>query len=224
MGDYYIYKHTFPNGKIYIGITQQQPEKRWQRGIGYLNKNKEGKYHQQYMARAVIKYDWDDIKHEILFSGLIKEEAEIKEQELIAFYKSDNREFGYNLEKGGRVHRVSNETKEKMSKSRKGKPHTEEWNKKISKSNKGKISPFKGKHRSEETKKKISESTKGKVKTGKKSTKPVICVETGIIYESAAEVERQLNIRHENIARACKNNWTAGGYHWRYYIAENVAA
>ena len=43
-----------------------------------------------------------------------------------------------------------------------GKPHTEEWNKKISKSNKGKISPFKGKPLSEETKKKISESTKGK--------------------------------------------------------------
>lgn len=30
-----VYKHTFPNGKVYIGITGQEPYKRWKYGNGY---------------------------------------------------------------------------------------------------------------------------------------------------------------------------------------------
>lgn len=29
---YSVYKHTFPNGKVYIGMTGQEPEKRWANG------------------------------------------------------------------------------------------------------------------------------------------------------------------------------------------------
>ena len=25
--NYFVYKHTFPNNKVYIGITQQEPKK-----------------------------------------------------------------------------------------------------------------------------------------------------------------------------------------------------
>ena len=28
MSEYSVYKHTFPNGKVYIGITKQNPLKR----------------------------------------------------------------------------------------------------------------------------------------------------------------------------------------------------
>ena len=31
--NYYVYKHTFPNNKVYIGITQQEPQKRWKNGL-----------------------------------------------------------------------------------------------------------------------------------------------------------------------------------------------
>ena len=35
MREYSVYKHTFPNGKVYIGITKQNPLKRWRNGTGY---------------------------------------------------------------------------------------------------------------------------------------------------------------------------------------------
>lgn len=45
----------------------------------------------------------------------------------------------------------------------------------------------------------------------------VVCVELGIVYESAAEAARQLNICSSHIGSVCRGNRsTAGGYHWRY--------
>lgn len=105
--NYYVYKHTFPNGKVYIGITSLKPEYRWNNGKGYLKKTKDDKYDQPLIAYAINKYGWDNIEHEILFKGLSKKAAELKEIELISQYKSDNREFGYNLEKGGNIHRYN---------------------------------------------------------------------------------------------------------------------
>ena len=66
--NYFVYKHTFPNNKVYIGITQQQPEKRWKNGLGYDS-------HQEIMKRAIKKYGWNNIKHDILFQNLSKDEA-----------------------------------------------------------------------------------------------------------------------------------------------------
>ena len=30
-----VYRHTSPSGKVYVGITTQNPEARWQYGNGY---------------------------------------------------------------------------------------------------------------------------------------------------------------------------------------------
>jgi hypothetical protein len=44
---------------------------------------------------------------------------------------------------------------------------------------------------------------------------PCRCVETGEIYYSAKEAEKQTGIAANNIGRACKKaTRTAGGYHW----------
>lgn len=64
---YCVYKHTTPNGKVYIGITRRNPITRWQNGNGY-------KRNKHFMG-AILKYGWDNIKHEILFSGLTEQEA-----------------------------------------------------------------------------------------------------------------------------------------------------
>lgn len=32
---YCVYKHTGPTGKVYIGITKRNPQKRWNSGRGY---------------------------------------------------------------------------------------------------------------------------------------------------------------------------------------------
>ena len=115
---YCVYKHTFPNGKVYIGITCKKPEYRWNHGCGYTAKRDNGEYHQPYIARAILKYGWGNVEHEILFSGLTKEEAERKEIKLIEEYKSNQPEFGYNIQNGGKSNGVhSKETKRKISES-----------------------------------------------------------------------------------------------------------
>lgn len=196
MKDYYVYKHTFPNGKVYIGITCQKPKARWANGNGYLQVMKNGKYRQPLMARAVIKYGWDNILHEILFSGLTKEEAECKEKELIAEYKSDNPEFGYNIQHGGDVGRHSEETKRKMSEAAKGRKLTAE------------------------DRRKISEAKMGKPAVNRKA---VMCIETESIYSSASQAQKITGIRH--IGEACNGKLeTAGGLHWKWYIEESNAA
>ena len=45
-------------------------------------------------------------------------------------------------------------------------------------------------------------------------------IETGKIYWGAREMERQLGIKHNNIAKAIRNGTQAGGYHWQYVDLE----
>ena len=58
MGDYVVYKHTSPSGKVYIGITGQDIHRRWRN-------NGEG-YRGQLFYNAIKKYGWENISHEIL--------------------------------------------------------------------------------------------------------------------------------------------------------------
>lgn len=182
MGSYSVYKHTAPNGKIYIGITSQQPTKRWGNGFNYHN--------QKYFYSAIEKYGWSNIKHEVLFSALTKEDAELKEIELISLYKSNNREYGYNIDNGGKSKgRCSEETKKLISatqkgriqtqatiqkriKSRKGYRHSAETISKISSSNKGKKISFEQIEtiRTCRTGTKLSEDTKTKISDGVKKS------------------------------------------------------
>ena len=83
--------------------------------------------------------------------------------ELIFLTKSEHMRL-HHLDK-----QLSEDTRKKMSESRKGKPsgmngkhHSTEARKKMSESKKGKPSGMKGKHLSEETRKKISDSKNGK--------------------------------------------------------------
>ena len=118
MGDT-VYKHTSPSGKVYIGITKRKPEYRWNKGKGYRKD-------QLLFYRAIKKYGWDNFTHEILYTGLSEKDAKNIEISLIRQYKSLG--MSYNItdgEDGGRgLHnkrkKMSDETKLKMSKSRKG--------------------------------------------------------------------------------------------------------
>lgn len=88
MKDYYVYKHTVPNGKVYIGITKCNPNKRWSNGHGY----KENKR----FFNDIILYGWLNVKHEILYEGLTEKEARETEARLIYEYQSYKNKFGYN--------------------------------------------------------------------------------------------------------------------------------
>lgn len=93
MDNYCVYKHTGPEGKVYIGITKRKPEKRWNSGRGYESN--------RYFFRAIQKYGWGNFEHEILESGLTQAEAEEKERYYIRLYDSTNPDNGYNIEAGG---------------------------------------------------------------------------------------------------------------------------
>lgn len=54
-------------------------------------------------------------------------------------------------------------------------------------------------------------------RAGKSISKRVICLETGIVYPSAYDVQRQLRFSQSHICDCCKGKRnTCGGYHWRY--------
>lgn len=87
---YCVYEHIFPNRKRYIGISSDA-EKRWRNGKGYETQPK--------VARAIKKYGWDNIGHNIIVDNVTKEQAEQLERYLIAV--TDSIDDGYNTAIGG---------------------------------------------------------------------------------------------------------------------------
>lgn len=87
MRNYRIYQYTFPDGKIYIGITKQTMTER----------HSSGYYHNPTMQEAIWEYGWKNIQTEVLFDHLTKREAEKKETVLIRERKSYKPEIGYNI-------------------------------------------------------------------------------------------------------------------------------
>lgn len=88
--NYCVYEHIFPNGKKYIGISCNA-EKRWRNGKGYETQPK--------IARAINKYGWENVTHNIIVDGISKEQAETIERYLIAELKTID--LGYNTSTGG---------------------------------------------------------------------------------------------------------------------------
>lgn len=87
---YKIYKHTVADGRVYIGITGQQPEYRWNSGKGYANN--------QPFFNVIVAEGWNNIKHEILEEVPTLEEAKRKEAEYILQYKSHLSAYGFNVQ------------------------------------------------------------------------------------------------------------------------------
>lgn len=71
--NYCVYCHTCPNGKVYYGVTKNA-KKRWcpshyRNGTPFKD--------------AIIEFGWKNIKHEVLYSGLTRDEALKIEDSLI---------------------------------------------------------------------------------------------------------------------------------------------
>ena len=155
--DWRVYIHTNKiNGKIYVGITCREPERRWANGKGYKRSHGQS-VGDSHFYNAIKKYGWDNIDHRIVAQNMTIEEASAMEKELIAKYDSTNPEKGYNITSGGQDSigaKHSDETKAKLSEIAK---------KRIKDTG---IVPFKGKHHSEETKKQQSIRMSEKYKDG----------------------------------------------------------
>lgn len=94
-----VYAHIVPKelsgyecNKYYIGISSDV-KNRWKRnGAGYKS---------QLVYNAISKYGWDNMHHIILNENLSKEKACKLEQRYIEMFRSNLREYGYNLTAGG---------------------------------------------------------------------------------------------------------------------------
>ena len=192
---YLVYKHTNKvNGLVYIGITCQKPKRRWKNGKGYIEN--------EYFWEDIEKYGWDGFDHEILYSGLSETQAVVLEVSLIAYYDLTNREKGYNKSEGGDI--VSEESRRKMSETRKGMVRSEEHCRNLSKS-------LKGHTVSEKTRKKQSEAKKGRTGAKCPNSKTVICLTTGEVFESVKEAKRLTGISQGNISSVCRRERNYAG-------------
>lgn len=93
---YCVYKATFPNGKVYIGLTENFDIRLKEHKRG--SRRKAVKDYPLYIA--IEKYRWENITWEIIELNLSLEEAKEKEIFYINKYNS-YKKGGYNMTKGG---------------------------------------------------------------------------------------------------------------------------
>lgn len=236
MKNYVVYCHTLKNdGRKYIGITAQNPRKRWKYGAGYTS----------YFKNAIQKYGWDSFEHTILFENLTEDEAIQKEIELIKELDLTDRSKGFNICDGGqgtKGYKFNEEDLEKMRLSHLGKKHSEEQKKKISLALKEHYShiPKKPKpapkpkgrnagfHLTEKTKEKLRQANLGKKQSNETILKRVKQYEKSIdmltidgeyikTFSSITEASNETNTHKGHITEVCKGKRTsANNYKWRY--------
>lgn len=200
---YIVYCHTNKkNNKKYIGITCQKAQRRWKSGWGYLSS--------PYFLNAIKKYGWDNFTHEVLFENLSKEDAENKEIELIAKYNLTNKKYGYNSRHGGNSNIPNEETLEKMRKA--GQARADDIKRYYAEHPDAleavRLRVLKDYQEHPEIKEKIRDSVKRAFINNPKlrelcclhSKKPVMCIETGVIYSSVSETARAFNVTKESIS------------------------
>jgi len=207
-----VYKITnLINGKIYIGSSFDMG-KRWNR---HLNELKSNKHHSQKLQRAFNKYGVNNfIFEELELCG----KENLNEVEQFWLDKFDSYNQGYNCSPNvkkpmlGKNHSnetkkimsskrlgkiLSEETREKLSLSNKGKKYdiyTEERNNKISESLKGRQSPILGKKRSQQFKEKH-------YKKIKQFTKDGVYIKT---WDSISECANHLSMDSSSITKVCR--------------------
>ena len=188
---YTVYQHrNLRNGKSYIGMTSQEPKKRWNYGWGYQNNSQ--------MWSDIKESDWNtDWEHNILGKFEDKQEALNVEEMFIWLFDSTN--DGYNISSyGSGNYEKTEEQKRKMSDN-----HADFS---------GEKNPMFGKHHSGKTKNKISQSmgVNGILQFSKNG-------EFIAEYPSTKEAERLTGCYHGHICQCCKGTRkSTGGFIWRY--------
>lgn len=216
---YFVYKHTAPNGKVYIGITSQKPEGRWGKdGHGYKSS---GRFH-----FAIEKYGWENIKHEIVARGLSKEAAQTAERKLVKRYDSYNPKHGYNATPGGdKCAPMSEAGKEKIRQSKLGaknpmygKCMSDEHKAKISKANSGKRKSEATIERMREAQSNRSQEWLDHLREANTQIRGVRCVETGKVFRSVSDAAKEIKASASNIVAAIagRKRHTVKGFHWEY--------
>ena len=208
------------NSKKYIGQSVNIYS-RWAQHKNELNDNK---HSNDYLQKSWNKYGSDNFNFYVIeFCDIDK----LDEREIyyINFYKTLDRDKGYNLMSGGTFGRkYSTESRIKMSQSLNRHRVTSKTRIKISKNHvdiNGENNPMYGKHHTEETRRKVSEANKGKI-SKRRNRNTVFCIELERTFEDATEAGKELNLDGSAILKCCRGERkTCGGYHWKFVDLEN---
>ena len=140
----------------YVGQTVR-PEDRFKSHI-ILSENND----KSYFHKALRKYSLENWVYCVLEDNVLRANLNMREMDWIEYYDSYYSGYNLTLGGGGSVSRIcTEETKKKISAAKVGKPLSEQAKQRMRESRKGKPSPMQGKHHSEETKKRLSEIEKG---------------------------------------------------------------
>ena len=187
-----VYKITGPDGKVYIGQTGEPLQVRWSKGYHLSYKTGRGA-----IREAMQKLGKENFRIEPLCENLTREGAWELEAKFIELYDSLNPEKGYNGKTGPEYRKSLSE----------GGLRSYAKN------------PERRKNKSELMKRLCAEGKNDCFIYSDNRPRPVMCVETGVVYSSLREAARVTGIN--NISAACKGIYIhAGGYHWKF-VNEN---
>lgn len=228
--------------KKYIGQTTEGFYSRYLRHNNLLKNNIHFNVHLQ---RAYNKYGSDNFEMSVV--EICNDESKIAQLEEKWISEFRSKYECYNTLSGGPTMKTTNnpfygkkhttESKKKMSEARTGKytgelnnfygadhsgknngffghKHTEESRKKMSKTKAkmyvGKGNPFYGKHHTQEAREKMKNNRKN-------AARKVMCIETGIVYDSIKIAAKETNTCARSISAVCcgKRN-KANGLHWKH--------
>lgn len=205
---YVVYRHVFPNGKSYIGITCAKPyHRRWRGGTGY--------YQQPKMYNAILKYGWENVQHELLYENLSQDDANRIEREMIEKYNSV--ENGYNISTGGGgTYGIpcSEETKLKIGIANRGKPCVNRDNLRNYRITHGAWN--KGGHLTPEQYRKIVAERRARCNKAISAYDPVT-LEKVLSFDSCVNAAKAIGAIDVEISRCARGKRkTSHGYIWRY--------
>lgn len=198
-----IYKITSPRGSVYIGQSWDI-ERRFKE---YNNLNCKS---QRRLYNSLVKHGVENHEFEIIAEfeeSCSQFSLDYHEDLFMRIYIKDGFEL-LNLKIGGGSNgKACEETKIKMSESKKGKKLSEEHRQKISESLKGDKNPLYGKKLSEEVKQKISKKVLQYSKDGYFIKE----------FNSCREASRETGINYTSICN-CANSRrrSAGGFIWKF--------
>ena len=221
--------------KYYVGITKQDKvNNRWKNGKGYKGN--------KHFWRAIEKYGWENIEHQVIVSNLTKQEATNFEKIMIKELKANNFHYGYNITSGGEGQTGmfgsknsnygnywSNKQKKKMSDYKKAHPTI------ISNEGRKAKSKFmKAKWEDPQYRNKMTGTNAPCYgRTGDKHplygipsvmSKKVICLNTNELFSSATMASKIKNVNLSKLCmncrgerKSCGKNENNNSLHWEYY-------
>lgn len=188
-----IYKITnIKNNKLYIGSSKDI----YQRKQEHFRNLEQNKHTNPRLQNAYNYYGKENFVFEVLEILKGSEDQFIVEDKYIKSLEAYNPKIGYNINIGTQEIKISEETRQKISKNN--------------------ARYFLGKKLNNKTKKKMSEAKKS-------FKKPVICLDTGIEYESVHEASRKTGIKVNYLTRVLKKTRNhVFGTHWEYINKEST--